>query len=73
MSISNHTAKQPAFYMEPIAMNQNKFYMPESILRPEGLNVEEMVEAKEKSVAIPAKEVKEAKASVKAKVAKKEA
>ena len=46
MPISNHTAKQPSFYMEPIAMNQNKFYMPKTILRPEGLNVEDMVSKK---------------------------
>ena len=55
MPISNHTAKQPSFYMEPIAMNQNKFYMPKTILRPEGLNVEDMVS--EKAVVASAKNV----------------
>lgn len=40
--VSKHTANQPASYMEPVAMNQSKFYMPKSILRPEGFSVEEL-------------------------------
>ena len=39
--VSKHTANQPASYMKPVAMNQSKFYMPKSILRPEGFSVEE--------------------------------
>ena len=82
--VSKHTANQPAFYREPIAMNQDKFYMPKSILRPVGFQTEEMSTEDELVIKVPAigraleaepaKEAKEAKENKKAKAsAKKEA
>jgi hypothetical protein len=50
--------------MKPIAMNQDKFYMPKTILRPEGFNVEKFnknpkaVEVKKAAVKVNAKSSK---------------
>lgn len=79
--VSKHTANQPAFYKEPIAMNQDKFYMPKSILRPVGFQVEKMSTEEGLVIKVPsigraleAEPAKEAKETKKAKAsAKKEA